>query len=453
MPLRLHPLNPRWFADAAGRALHLTGSHHWDSLIDNGERPGGFDFERYLDRLESWGHNFIRLWTHEAWTHDLRPRPYLRTGPGAALDGGLRFDLTRFDPEYMARLRERVVRAGERGFQVSVMLFNGWSIHDNGEGNPWERHPFHRANNVNGIDGDPGGRGHGTDVHTLRIPAVTRLQEAYAAKVVETVGDLDHVLWEIANESPGGSLDWQRYLVGHLRSLDAGRHLIGMTACFPGNRNEDLFRGPADWVSPGNSRGRGGDWKRDPPPATGAKAVLVDTDHLWGIGGGRGWVWKTFLRGHHPIYMDPLDDEPEREEARRAMGDTLRFAGRIDLAACLPDTEISSAGYALVNRSPGAEEVLAYLPRGRASLDLSGIEGTLEVEWLDPARGTGTAGGRIEAGGTRRLVSPWKGEAVLLLCSGDLPRKTRTYRAQYGTVGCRMRAGNHSRFLKMEDHP
>jgi hypothetical protein len=418
-PLRLHPQNPRYFADAAGRAVYLTGSHHWDNLIDNGERPGGFDFERYLDRLAAWGHNFIRLWTHEAWTHDLHPRPYLRTGPGTALDGRPRFDLTRFDPEYFKRLRRRVVRAGERGFYVSVMLFNGWSIHDNGEGNPWERHPFNRRNNVNGIDGDPGARGDGSDVHTLRIPAVTRLQETYTTKVVETVEDLDHVLWEISNESPGTSRDWQYHLIRHLRSADAGRYLIGMTACFPGNRNEDLFRGPADWISPGNSRGLGGGWRRDPPLADGSKAVLVDTDHLWGIGGGRDWVWKTFLRGHHPIYMDPLDADPQREEARRTMGNTLRFARRIDLASCVPDTGISSARYALVNRKPGGEEILAYLPRGKAKVDLSGIEGTLRVEWFDPATGASTDGGLVEAGERRRLDSPWQRDAVLLLRTPD----------------------------------
>ena len=402
-PLRVHPANPRYFQDAAGRAVYLTGSHHWDNLIDNGERPGGFDFASYLDRLEAWGHNFVRLWSHEAWTHDLHPRPYLRSGP--------RFDLTRFDPEYFARLRQRVMRAGERGFYVSAMLFNGWSIHDNGEGNPWERHPFNRRNNVNGIDGDPHARGDGADVHTLRIPAVTRLQEAYAAKVVEALGDLDHVLWEISNESPGASRDWQYHFIRHLRSLDAHRHLIGMTACFPGNRNEDLFRGPADWISPGNKGG----WRRDPPPADGSKVVLVDTDHLWGIGGGRDWVWKTFLRGHHPIYMDPLDFDPLREEARRAMGDTLRFAKRIDLAACVPDTGISSARYALANRTPGAEEILAWLPRGKARLNLSGIEGALRAEWFDPETGASADGGLIQGGGTRRLGSPWKKEAVLLL--------------------------------------
>jgi uncharacterized protein DUF6298 len=408
MPLRLHPTNPRYFQDPTGRAVYLTGSHHWDVLSDNGERPGGFDFEGYLERLASWGHNFIRLWTHEAWTHDLHPRPYLRTGPGLALDGLPRFDLTRFDPEYFSRLRQRVVRAGERGFYVGVMLFNGWSIHDKGEGNPWGRHPFNRRNNVNGVDGDPDARGDGADVHSLRVPEINRLQETYVAKVVETVGGLDQVLWEISNESPGSSIDWQSHLVRHLRSLGV-RHPIGITPCFPGNRNEALFRSPADWISPGNKGG----WRRSPPPGDGAKVVLVDTDHLWGIGGGRDWVWKTFLRGHHPIYMDPLDDDPIREEARQAMGDTLRFSQRIDLAACVPDTKICSSGYALVNRTPGREEILAWLPKGRARMDLSWVHAEMEAEWFDPANRATVVEGRFA--GRQRAASPWRGEAVLRL--------------------------------------
>jgi hypothetical protein len=322
-PLRPHPHHPNLFEDAQGRPVRLAGSHHWDNLIDNGERPGGFDFERYLDRLAGWGHNFIRLWTHEAWTHDLTPRVYLRPGPGRALDGRPRFDLTRFNPEYFERLRGRVVRAGERGFYVSVMLFNGWSIHNKGEGNPWHHHPFNRENNLQRIDGDPDARGEGSDVHTLRVPEITRLQEAYVQKVVETVGDLDPVLWEISNESPRESVPWQYHLIHSLRGIDPHRHPIGMTATFPGNRNEDLFNSPADWISPGNKGG----WRRNPPPADGRKVVIVDTDHLWGIGGNADWVRKVFAAGHHLAYMDPLDDDPVREAARRAMGAAIRGAG------------------------------------------------------------------------------------------------------------------------------
>jgi hypothetical protein len=318
-PLRPHPDHPNLFQDAAGRPVVLAGSHHWDNLLDNAERPGGFDFERYLDRLTGWGHNFIRLWTHEAWTHDVHPRIYLREDrPGVrrALDGRPRFDLTRFNPEYFDRLRVRVVRAGDRGFYVSVMLFNGWSIHNKGEGNPWHRHPFNRENNLNRIDGDPDARGDGSDIHTLRVPEIIRLQEAYIDKVVATVGDLDHVLWEISNESPQESVPWQTHLIHYLRNIDPAGHPIGMTATFPGNRNEDLFQSPADWISPGNQGG----WRKNPPRAGGRKVVIVDTDHLWGIGGDAAWVRKVLRAGHHVAYMDPLDEDAGREGARGAMG-------------------------------------------------------------------------------------------------------------------------------------
>ncbi|HWM90067.1 MAG TPA: DUF4038 domain-containing protein [Thermoanaerobaculia bacterium] len=382
-PLRVHPDNPRYFSDA-GRAIYLTGSHHWDVLLDNGERPGGFDFEGYLDRLASWGHNFIRLWTHEAWTHEVNPTIYLRTGP--------RFDLSRFNPEYFERLRARVVRARERGFYVAVMLFNGWSIHDNGEGNPWPRHPFNRTNNVNGIDG--------ADVHTLRVPAITRLQETYVRKVVETVGDLD-VLWEISNESPGESRDWQYHLIRYLKTLSP--HPVGMTSCFPRGRNEDLLRSPADWISPNH---RGG-YKRSPPLADGSKVVLLDTDHLWGIGGDRAWVWKSFLAGHHPIYMDPLDDDPEREDARRAMGQTRHLAERLDLARMVPSPDLCSSGHCLA----GEGGMVVYLPRGRGKIDLSAYHREGEAEWLDPGSGAIIPAGRA----ARRVRAPFRGDAVLYL--------------------------------------
>ena len=97
------------------------------------------------------------------------------------------------------------------------MLFNGFSIQlkEGGKGeNPWRGHPFNVENNVGGIDGDPQGWGDGRDVHTLKIPAITRLQQEYVTEVIDTLSDLDNVLWEIANESHNGST---RMAVSHDR--------------------------------------------------------------------------------------------------------------------------------------------------------------------------------------------------------------------------------------------
>jgi hypothetical protein len=113
--------------------------------------------------------------------------------------------------------------------------------------------------------------------------------------------------------------------------------------------------------------------------------------------------------------MDPLDADPVRQGARRALGDTVRFAKRIDLAASLPDPDVCSSGYALVNRTAGREEILAWLHRGRGWIDLRGISGEMRLEWLDPVQGTTVDGGRIEAGRMRRMAAPWRREAIVLL--------------------------------------
>jgi len=386
-PLRRHPDAPRYFCDPAGRTVFLCGSHHWDSVQDNGERPGGFDFDRCLDRLGEWGHSFVRLWAHEAWTRVVAPPLWERTGPGLARDGLPRFDLERVNPELLERLRSRAIAAGERGLYVSVMLFNGWAIRDNGEGDPWPHHPFHRDNNVNGIDGDPEGRGDGAAVHSLAIPAITRLQEAYVARLVEAVGDLPHLLWEIANESPASSHAWQVHLVEHLRRLEVRRplqHPVGMTFAYPGGSNEALFQGPADWVSPG----RRGGWMERPPAADGGKVVLVDTDHLWGIGGDPLWVWKTVLRGHQPLYMDPLDDDPRHQASRRAMGAARRLADRLDLAKFAVTPWRAASGYALSSADGSVLALLRRpaLPWGSCWVELDGA-GTWNVAWIDLERG------------------------------------------------------------------
>ncbi|MDI7275877.1 MAG: hypothetical protein QME94_07850, partial [Anaerolineae bacterium] len=113
-PLRVHPGNPRYFADGSGGAVYLTGSHCWHNLQDQGLpecRP--FDFDAYVDLLQGHYHNFIRLWAWEGACSAVgpnarrvfEPMPYLRTGPGTALDGRPKFDLTQWNPAYFDRLR------------------------------------------------------------------------------------------------------------------------------------------------------------------------------------------------------------------------------------------------------------------------------------------------------------------------------------------------------------
>jgi hypothetical protein len=202
-PLRVHPGNPRYFTDAAGEAIYLIGLHTWVNVQDGGREfpPPKFNYDQYLDLLDKHNHNFTRLWTWEGavWRMPnssgiwIDPLPFQRTGPGKATDGRQKFDLTRFNDEFFERVRARAIAAGDRGIYAGIMLFQGFSVSRKSEkrrGSPWTYHPLNRANNVNGVDGDPDGDGEGYETHELQIAEVTRIQEAYVRKVVDTVGDL-----------------------------------------------------------------------------------------------------------------------------------------------------------------------------------------------------------------------------------------------------------------------
>src|SRR4029453_16179210 len=192
---------------------------------------------------------------------------------------------------------------------------------------------------------------------------------------------------------------------------------IGMTMQFPvadqPRVNEPLLRSGAEWISPGYDDevfAGGGHpmapgsppsrWYADPPAADGSKVVISDTDHYAPGHGDALWAWKSFLRGHHPILMDfgligglepGGDPDPGAgvppfefyEPARWAMGDTQRYAERINLIEMEPRGELSSTGYALAN--PG-EEYLVLEPEGDGrALTIQLAAGRYAVEWFNVA--------------------------------------------------------------------
>jgi hypothetical protein len=448
-PLRVHPDNPRYFTDNSGKAIYLTGFHTWANFQEfSDDTTRAFDYGGYLDLLEANNCNLIRLWAWEnsawaSWAPDtVKSRigpmlPYRRTGPDLALDSLPRFDITEYNPIYFERLRERAELAGERGIYVMVMLFQGWSIErkgrlkaDSTRGNPWWGHPFNKANNINGIDGDLNGSGEGEEIHQLASDKITEIQKDYIRRVIDTVGDLDNVLFEISNESNKHSTAWQYAMIDYIHEYEktkAKQHPVAMTFHYQDGKNSELFASGAEAISPNPGENKA--YILAPPPADGSKVIITDTDHLWGIGGNRKWVWKSFTRGLHPIFMDPLEplvaarerennrgDWPEYVQIRRNMGFTRAFALRMDLAATVPDTTVASTGYCLVSRAVGREELLAYLPDGgKVDVDLGGIDGNLAAEWFDPSSGSTADRFELTGGEKTRLAAPFGGHAVLFI--------------------------------------
>lgn len=463
-PLRVHPDNPRYFTDGAKqqdgslRAVYLTGSHPWNNLQDQGitSPPPEFDFSGYLDFLERHGHNFIRLWRFELtewnrWDATRPPfrytthHPWKRTGPGIALDKLPRFDFEKWDEVHFERLRSRVRAARDCGIYVSVMLFEGCLLRE--QPSTWFGHPMNAANNINGIDGDVDGDGRGLEVQMRKVEAITRLQKAYVRKVIDTINDLDNVLYEISNESLDHPdiLKWQTEMVDFINEYQSSKpqqHPVGMTnlVAFSAETklaaNNALLSSPADWVSPGATIfGPEDPYSVDPPATTGKKVLLLDSDHTWNnacmtrtskLRADHAWVWKSFLRGYHPIYMDPLDLSQSDGVmgyaianayavvlARPAMGHTRAYAERMNLAAMTPRDDLASTKYCLAN--PG-KEYLVYLPDGgEATVDLVAAKAPVAVEWFNPRTSEKRVGDKVDGGAQRLFQAPFEGDAVLYL--------------------------------------
>src|SRR6185312_4229008 len=230
---------------------------------------------------------------------DCSPFPWPRTGPGVASDGKPKFDLSRFDQSYFDLVRSRVVAARERGIYVSVMLFDGFGLQYHRRST--DGFPLDTDNNINGV------RGSGTSSQNLAKSQALAVQDAYVRKMIDTVNDLDNVLYEVANEAGAYSTAWQYHIIHLVKDYEASkpyRHPVGMTAQFPDGSDAALAASPADWISP---------FARLPPDASGRKVVINDTDHSFGpfamrsagASGQIGWVWENFATGHNLLFMDP----------------------------------------------------------------------------------------------------------------------------------------------------
>lgn len=439
-PLSVLHSNPRWFADRSGKAVVLAGSHVWQNLQDSGliirgatgNPPTAFDYPGYLDFLSRHNHNFFRLWRWETtrWTDRFTgnevkyatPHPWLRTGPGSGNDGEPKFDLTRFNPGYFDRLRARVMAARDRGIYVAIMLFEGWEIQFS---DGWANHPFHAPNNINGIEADLDGNMAALEYNSLGDSDMSRrvlaLQEAYVRRVVDTVNDLDNVLYEICNEAHGGSTDWQYRMIRFIRQYESGKpsqHPIGMTFQYKGGTNAILNESPADWISPNPGSDRES-YRINPCSSCSPKVVVSDTDHLWGhTGGDNIWVWKSFTRGLNVLFMEEILPSPTwQDSARTAMGQVRRMAERVNLAVMKPEERLSATGYCLAER--GRQYLVFQHDKGEFTLDLRDAQGRFQAEWLDVNIGKAIPAKLLDGGAVRSFTTPFPGPAVLLLTKSE----------------------------------
>ena len=422
--LSVHPVNGRLAINREGRPVLLTGTYNWPNLANS---EPGYPWEDYLDFAQARGYTLLRLGPTEPYVADVNgPYAYLRTGPGTAADGGPKFDLSQFDSDYFDTLRRRVIEAGNAGLYVLVCLWQGWSLQDNGEGNPWPRQPFNSANNINSIDGDYyDSDGNGEETRETRsgtmYESILSLNRAYAAKVIDTVGDLENVLWEISNEDPESSegSTWTESMIDYIRAVEAVRprqHLIARSSAMSRTSNASLFAGGADIVCPGQTGSD--DYAADPPASSGAKIVLVDGDHCLASDATALWAWKCFVR---TVNVMDIDRRPYSlgYADLDAFEDILGYADRMVLALAVPNGALCSTGYCLA--WPG-QQYLALQPGSGAFTVTFAAAGRYKYEWFDTAAGSVYASGVVSVGsGAVEFTPPTADCRVLFLSHAGEP--------------------------------
>jgi len=402
--LRVHPDNPRWFADGSGRAIYLGGHQIFVDLQDNsynkefirnGERI--LDWNEYVKFLKAQNFNYLRNWV--IWSTGsgsmapvnnavAYPMPYERVkGHGKAKDGRNKFDFNRFDETFFQRMRDRCEDLQEAGVYVSIMLFEVYGfLGGESVGDPpqtlWDGNIFNKANNINGIDVDYDGNGKGIEFFYTDDKRILRFQKEYVKKVLDTLNHLDNVFYEIANELYAPQ--WQYEMIEFIKRYEKTKpkqHLVLMSA---GGRTrtggwkqmgrDPVVNSPADCFAAAGSWQSGRYKKKDPPAHNSGEPGIVDTDHGAPGSSDTGYVWSAFTRGYHFNLYDKPFENPSAESlqwrrVRHSVGKSVAYSGKLDLANVTPREDLASTRFCLAK--PGYQYVV-YQP-GDGPITVSGL--------------------------------------------------------------------------------
>ena len=132
-PLALHPKNPHYFLFRGQPTILVTSGEHYGAVLNL-----DFDYQKYLATLTEEGLNLTRTFpgayvepvgAFKIERNTLAPArgrltcPWARSTQPGYLNGGARFDLTRWDDSFFRRLKDFVAKADERGIIVELNLF------------------------------------------------------------------------------------------------------------------------------------------------------------------------------------------------------------------------------------------------------------------------------------------------------------------------------------------
>ena len=426
-PIGLHPENPHYFIYKNKPTILVTSGEHYGAVLNL-----DFDFVTYLDALSRDSLNLTRIFSgaylepqgaFKIERNTLAPArgrfisPWQRSETAGHIDGGNKFDLTRWNEDYFTRLKDFMSEAERRNVVVELAFFCPFY-----EDSLWQMSPMHANNNVNSVG--PEDR---EDVYTLdKSAGLLEIQDALVRKIVDELKGFGNLIYEICNEPyfGGVTMEWQHHIASVVQDAEQEfehKHLISQNIA----NDKLLIKDPHPGVSVFNFH------YAYPPVAVSQNYHLnkVIGDNETGFDGNadstyRREGWSFILNGGALYNNLDYSFTAEHEDGSfqypptqpgggtAALRNQLRslkdFMNGFDFLMMKPDSTVVTVEgkRAYVLAEEGKQYAIYIFGGGPFSFDVSVPPGNYTVEFFNPLTGFFDDKQKVVSNGNLNLTSP-----------------------------------------------
>jgi len=387
-----NPNDPRRFV-VNGSTWYLAGYTPALSLLIDQANPSVSRFESLFDKMAANGINSFRNWFTAGQPFADTTVPYQRTGPGLAADGRPRFDLDKFNQAHFDYFRQVVEYARARGIVIQLSIFDFWhgsawvAISNSDPQREWGlKHDFYvQGNNINNINVNNPNQWLNTN------HPVFQYQKALVAKVVDTLGDLPNIIWEVANEAfpENQGFPWQIAMANYITSCEQSRgftpHLV-MPRDLPNHENT-----PGFWLNPDvgvihSNMVSAHSWNKPLIANNDSDYEVYTPDYR------RKEAWAILTAGGHldffhfaMLWQADLNSQ-DVTYGMRYIGYTRKFLDDLDvnLVGMFPSDHLVTNGWCYARNG---DEYVIYLPSG-GTTTVANLPASHTATWFNPRNGT-----------------------------------------------------------------
>lgn len=398
--LSVHPDNPHYLWNGNETILLIGGG---TTVHPSSNNQIATD-KSNIDTWSNLGANYARIWTVLPWEGTEAVFPWKRTGPGTANDGGLKFDLTQFNPVFFERMNELLSYNSD--FYLQYMLFDEVGLEHSSA--RWDLNPYNPDNNINNLGLPPTGNDAVPEFYNVADTDLLHIQELYVQKVIDELDHNPNIIYEIANETTA-PWDWQEYWIDFISERS-----VTPVANNPfSHRSENLNDENLDIVNYHNLVA--GETNATFTDDYNSNKILKFDEQVYNSPTAtqiRQVAWESFTGGGH-INWDESGNESVAATTSQYLSAFIS-GNNIDPATMAPHNELVNRGYALAD--PGNEYIVFLHSESNISINLSLADGlSLQSVWYNTVTGNYSQWAAITGSQSVTITNPFDTDVVLYI--------------------------------------